>query len=86
MYDTATKQDPPWVFEIEVFEKVGVPHASFEPLVKSAAERRGNTLKRFQDFHLKAEASIWPLTVLYVPDVGLRDAGVCLKARARIWL
>ena len=26
----------------------------------SAAERRGNTLKTFKDFHLIAEAQIWP--------------------------
>ena len=26
----------------------------------SASERRGNNLKEFKDFHLKAKAGIWP--------------------------
>jgi len=55
---------------------------SSKPLV-SASERRGNTFKRFEDFHLKAYARNWPnqghklaLTVLLVPnplDSGLRS-------------
>ena len=34
--------------------------ATEQAFLVTASERRGNTLKRFKDFYLKATAGIWP--------------------------
>ena len=40
--------------------RLGVPCAPACGGRQAASKRRGNNLKRFQDFHLKAEAKTWP--------------------------
>ena len=54
-----------WAFlmsEVSLYTSHGtwVPCATMDANAPVASERRGNTLKGFKDFYLKAEARIWP--------------------------